>query len=519
VFFKVFIGDVFEALKLIPAESVDCIVTSPPYWGLRDYGVDGQIGLEPTPQLYIKHLVQVSQELKRILKPSGSYWLNLGDTYCGGHKGGSIYNKKQENKMRSQVPQYDKGRPQSKPTVSFMIEKQKLLMPHRVAIALQDAGWICRNDVVWFKPSHMPSSVKDRLTNSFEFVFHFVKRRKYFYDLDAIREKHKTGEWKAFPPIGGLKQSTGNKNLTYSGNTPSSNPLGKNPGDAWDGRVRKRAGEPKSQNPSGIRSLSGSTYNYKHDGKNPGDAWRLKENECAEELNSPRARVCRNGYNAEEHFYHPIGKNPSDFWRISPQPFPEAHFATFPLSLVRRPLLATCPQWVCKKCGKPRERITKPTEEYSKFLGKGWHDHKKDSEAGFGHQKRGFSSRIGNVQGIPKFETIGWTDCGCGAGFKAGTVLDPFLGSGTTLQEAMNQGKNGIGIELNPAYASMIMRRLNCRTKIGFNKFQNGQGDVLEFVTLDGSEIKYEKKKAFRSEKIASITDFLKQKKAKWSVV
>jgi len=175
--------DVLKALERIEKGSVDCVVTSPPYWGLRDYGCEGQIGLEPHPQEWIKKMVQVSRELRRVLKPSGSYWLNVGDTYYGGAPDNKGFNERVGNKPGNKKQEVK--RPNLIAKGGYLQPKQKMLMPHRLAIALQDDGWILRNDVVWHKPSHMPSSVRDRLTCSFEFVFHFVKQRKYFYDLDA----------------------------------------------------------------------------------------------------------------------------------------------------------------------------------------------------------------------------------------------------------------------------------------------------------------------------------------------
>ena len=185
--------DVFEGLKLIEKHSVDCVVTSPPYWGLRDYGVAGQIGLEEHPKQFIEKMVKVFRETKKVLKPEGSLWLNMGDTYVGSSGGSGRDETAIGGGTKKLLKFKEMGRiPQPKIDSKWMIPKQKMLMPHRLAIALQDDGWVLRNDVVWYKPSHMPSSVKDRLTNSFEFLFHFVQKKKYFYDLDAIREPHVT---------------------------------------------------------------------------------------------------------------------------------------------------------------------------------------------------------------------------------------------------------------------------------------------------------------------------------------
>ena len=376
--------DVLDALKLMEPASVDCIVTSPPYWGLRDYGTgswkgghpdcehkpannpgpnasvgntkkkigrqpfrdvcgicgavreDLQIGLEPHPRDWIAKMVEVSRGLKLVLKPGGSYWLNVGDTYCGSASGssrdetavGGGTNKLKEFKKQGRISQ-----PKFKDL--WLQPKQKMLMPHRLAIALQDDGWILRNDIVWHKPSHMPCSVRDRLTNSFEFVFHFVKARKYFYDLDAIREKHKT----EFMPF----------NLRVR--------------EAKVGRLEKKFGNQYS-------ATDEEKLQYDTDGV------RIEY----------KGKRASSEYQSAVKAWNPGGKNPGDFWAINPKPYPEAHFACFPPALVEKPLKATCP--------------------------------------------------------------------------KDGIVLDPFVGSGTTLLVAQKLGLNGIGIELNPDYIPLIKKRL-----------------------------------------------------------
>ena len=311
--FKIYNMDVFEGLKRIEKHSIDCVVTSPPYWGLRDYGVEGQLGLEKHPNEYIENLVKVFRETKKVMKDSGSLWLNLGDSYFNYRPGaadkfGTSFERSQEGYVESEHRQREAKNRKLKPEKGWLTEKQKLLMPHRVAIAMQEGGWILRNDIVWHKPSHMPSSVQDRLTNSFEYLFHFVKKKKYYYDLDAIREPHQDAT---------LERN----NYARNGNKLD-----------FD---RKWIGQP---------DVEAGSLNVK-------------------------------------------GKNPGDMWSINPEGFSEAHFACFPTKLVRKPLKATCP--------------------------------------------------------------------------KDGVILDPFVGSGTTLLEAQNQGKSGIGIELNPDYISLIKLRLN----------------------------------------------------------
>lgn len=174
-------GDCLEVLRWLPSDSVDCGVTSPPYWGLRDYGIDGQLGLESTPEEYIGKLVEIFREFRRILRNNGTLWLNLGDSYCG-----------TGNKKDYQDPKYKKGRNGQTVAVSNKIKglksKDLVGIPWRVALALQADGWYLRQDIIWHKPNPMPESVTDRCTKSHEYIFLLSKRPKYYYDHEAIKE-------------------------------------------------------------------------------------------------------------------------------------------------------------------------------------------------------------------------------------------------------------------------------------------------------------------------------------------
>lgn len=176
-------GDVLDILQQMPENSIHMVVCSPPYYGKRDYGEEDQIGLEESPDGFVDNLVNVGKEIYRVLRADGSWYLNLGDTYAGG--GGiagvpddwdSISTNDRE-KYPESVPARDVDFP----------DKCKMLIPHRVAIGLIDDGWICRNDNIWEKLNPMPESVEDRRTNSFEFVFHFVKDQEYWYDQESVR--------------------------------------------------------------------------------------------------------------------------------------------------------------------------------------------------------------------------------------------------------------------------------------------------------------------------------------------
>lgn len=172
-------GNTINILSGMASESVDCIVTSPPYYGKRDYGIEGQLGLEDHPQMYINKLVEIFREAKRILKPTGSLWVNIGDTYWSGKGQSHGVDLKQKNR-RFNRPQDKSGKG------PWCIPKQLLLIPHRFAIAMQDEGWIVRNDNVWHKPAPIPDPVTDRCSLSHEYVFHFVKQRRYYFDAKAV---------------------------------------------------------------------------------------------------------------------------------------------------------------------------------------------------------------------------------------------------------------------------------------------------------------------------------------------
>jgi site-specific DNA-methyltransferase (adenine-specific) len=176
---KIICGDALEKLKELPSESIDCVITSPPYFNLRDYGVDGQIGMEKTHQEYIKKLIDIFSEVKRILKKEGTCFVNLGDTYNSSPIGHQV------DKLREKSYQFKKNQDKNISTKSLM------LIPERFVIAMIDNGWILRNKLVWVKPNAMPESVQDRWKKAHEYIFFFVKSKKYFFNLDAIRTLHK----------------------------------------------------------------------------------------------------------------------------------------------------------------------------------------------------------------------------------------------------------------------------------------------------------------------------------------
>lgn len=195
-------GDCRELLKTLPDESVQCCVTSPPYFGLRDYGVDGQIGLEPTPAAFVAEMVAVFREVRRALRSDGVLWVNLGDSYSGSRKG--VWNVLDERKAAVK----ETCRPSVNPIkVQTGLKPKDLIgIPWRVAFALQDDGWWLRQDIIWSKPNPMPESVIDRCTKAHEYLFMLTKSAKYYYDAASITEDAVSTDVKKFTDGGKDKQ-------------------------------------------------------------------------------------------------------------------------------------------------------------------------------------------------------------------------------------------------------------------------------------------------------------------------
>lgn len=182
----ILLGDAQEVLTRLPRNSVQCLVTSPPYWGLRDYGIDGQIGLEETLPGFIEKLIEVFRAAHRVLKDDGTLWLNIGDGYTSGNRGWRAPDKKNPARAMSTRPNTPDG----------LKPKDLLGIPWRLAFALQEAGWYLRADIVWNKPNAMPESVKDRPTRSHEYLFMLTKNEQYYFDQEAIAEDRFDGRGK-----------------------------------------------------------------------------------------------------------------------------------------------------------------------------------------------------------------------------------------------------------------------------------------------------------------------------------
>jgi len=223
---KILVGDAREKLAELPAGAVQCCVTSPPYWGLRDYGTPGQIGLEATPDLYVAAVVEVFAAVWRVLAYDGTLWLNLGDSYAV--RWGS---KQSEGRAGMGNGSRTRGG-----AVPFGVKEKDLVgIPWRVAFTLQASGWYLRSDIIWHKPNPMPESVTDRPTKAHEYLFLLTKSARYYYDSDAIREPFTYGDPRPFgnrcPEVHNLSKLTGN--MDPSRTLSTLNEAGRNKRSVW----------------------------------------------------------------------------------------------------------------------------------------------------------------------------------------------------------------------------------------------------------------------------------------------
>lgn len=228
---KIHQGNCLFELQKIPSNTIDCCITSPPYWNLRDYNNTDQLGLEETPEQYINNLIQVFQEVHRILKPNGTCWLNVGDSY--------ISAKSRTSSRAHSISQYrdepTDGKRNDLRGHQVFKNKDLGLIPHRLAIALQEAGWYVRSDIIWAKTNPMPESVKDRPSKSHEHLFLLTKSEKYYYNIDAVRQPHKASSlsrkkrgWNGNRDTGKIEASFVNLKMEKS-----CHPLGRNLRDVW----------------------------------------------------------------------------------------------------------------------------------------------------------------------------------------------------------------------------------------------------------------------------------------------
>ncbi len=327
---EILVGDAIQKLKTLPSASIDCVITSPPYWNQRDYHADGQIGLEATVDAWVASLRTVFAEVARVLKPGGGLWLNIGDTYS--------------QSQRSGIP-----------------PKGMVCAPERLLLALTEDGWLVRSKVIWSKTNTMPNGVADRLNVTYEPIYFLVRSPRYYFDLHALRE-------------------------------------------------------PREPTPLLLANALPAD-----------DGTRL-----ADSLGDPA---------------HPIlGTNPGDVWRIPTKGFSGPHFATFPPEIVRRPLLATCPEAICTSCGVPWKRSVRT---WKVPLGDGG-DRRRDDD--------GYVMRFDKTWNTLR-QSGDLVPCGCKAPTVRGVVLDPLCGTNTVGTVAQEHKRDWIGIEINPDYADLARQR------------------------------------------------------------
>ena len=306
----------------LAGNSVQCVVTSPPYWGLRDYGTDGQIGLEPTPEEYVANMVAVFREVRRVLRDDGTVWLNIGDSYASGkgtcyNPGGGETSLGQERKAAGAHP-LDRG---NKSTLAAVGLKPKDLVgiPWRVAFALQADGWWLRSDIIWAKPNPMPESVKDRCTRSHEYVFMLTKSARYYYDNEAVKEPCASGP-SDIRKMEEQQDRIGGKHKTLD------DPLAAASAATQIGR--KRA-VPASWHGNGFDS-------ERHIEKHP-DTSRLPRWPGI----GPKHAAIRDGNEGCRDMKAGWYRNRRDVWTVATEPYKGAHFATMPTRLIEPCILAS----------------------------------------------------------------------------------------------------------------------------------------------------------------------------------
>ncbi len=393
-------GDCLAELAKLDDKSVHCCVTSPPYWNLRDYGTNGQMGLEATPEAYVDKLVSVFSGVYRVLRDDGTLWLNLGSSYAGGGRGCDTP-KQKSNKGTDGMP--------ASIVPSGWKQKDMIPIPWLVALALQKYGWYLRQDIIWAKScsgeykggSVMPESVTDRCTKAHEYIFLMSKRPNYFFDNDAIMEE-----------------------------------------SIWD-LDGNGTGKRKDRQRDGLKS-------------NPkqGKAGIRKSKKRGEYHGKTEIMQGRNAFKKFTSL-----RNRRSVWTITTKGYPEAHFATFPPDLIRPCVLAGTPADVCSECGEPWGKViernnpskdanTGEDERYSGMKNMGGNHQTID---GLHRNDGGVYSSAIVVDYLPT--------CKCNARKTSGTVLDPFAGSGTVGEVAEMEGRNSILIELNPEYIDLIKKR------------------------------------------------------------
>ncbi len=454
-FVTAYCGDAIKVMRGLPAGSVHCCVTSPPYWALRSYLADdhpkkkAELGLEKTPGEYVERLVKYFRAVKRLLRKDGSLWLNLGDSYAtgagkvstapGGGKQGEIF-KRHFGKNTASPAAQSRTQPNRMPLPGFK-PKDMVGIPWMVAFVLRADGWYLRSEIIWNKPNPMPESVTDRPTKTHEVIFLFSRSPRYYYDAEAIKE-----------------EVTGNAHDRGNG----VNPKAQNVPRGWDTGPGDHHGKAGRYRPKQNASFCGTVTNPVSR-RNKRSVWTVAKKPYGVEA----CLACRRVYDGAEYrrlrraevdgevrVYCACGAH--DQWK--------SHYATFPPKLILPCILAgTSERGCCPKCGAPWLRV----------MEKGSASH--EAAADSAHAKRTNANRIALLREASRSagaeyaddsKTVGWKpSCRCGAEAnklqetEPCVVLDPFAGSGTTGQVARETGRKAILIELNFDDVDLLIKK------------------------------------------------------------
>ena len=497
---QILCGNALEVLKDLPENSINCSISSPPYWGLRDYGVEGQLGLEPTFEEYIDKLLNIYDEVKRVLRKDGTCFVNLGDTYAGGGRGYEYWGE--DDKQST-----NKGSAVKCPKIDYP-SKSLCLIPQRFAIGMVERGWILRNVIIWHKPNPMPSSAKDRFTVDFEYIYFFTKNQRYYFEpqfepllteSNAERPRmgqgqntqynQKRGEHKNLQDKG-LTTHSMHKNKANGLGEPKSNPNGKNMRTVWTIPIQP----------------FNSVVSY--------GSYRITSPNCS----IHGCQACRfpaRQYGEQQGVCSLLRNLGIDICRVSKQlisvvakssnlsEFPSSEFS----AIVRNIQNHKMEVWLKLNeiCGDKSPFRIECNEQYSRFASMSGHNYGNNILAADGEGEReicplaqilfhnasilAFSDSLNNCHCnyigkveknqdhfavFPEKLVEPMIKAGCP---EEGIVLDPFCGSGTTLQVAARLNRNYIGIELNQKYINEItIHRVNeGETGITIQEQKSGQ--------------------------------------------
>lgn len=510
------IMDWMEGLQELPDGFMDSLVTSPPYWGLRDYGTKpiifdakigckhiwgnklkhskggtqvssmlkgrdleghqsvqkliqgnfckkcgawkGELGLEPDFELYIKHLCDGFDEVKRVLKETGTIFVNIGDTYYGSQ---SVKDYTNIGDMGKQEGQREGVPGKNRPTRGGLLNHKTLTMiPFRFAIEMVNRGWILRNTIIWQKLSCMPSSARDRFTVDFEYIFFFVKSNKSNYwihirNLKLVTNKPKP-DYRWVDHLNNKEYKRKPKDYSKKKiECPECNGKGQIKG--WFGLIEcdQCEGKGKIKRWGRINLWEGRDYYFEqqlepHKWEHVGEKRLGKKSKNFGSIESPV--IGKGNTTGSFRAFGEGGRNKRTTWSINPQSYPKAHFAVYPPELIEIPIKAGCPEFVCNKCGMPREKVFETKSNYQKR-----------EEC---HQPNNAPTKVDSTGwSPPTIKFIGWSNCGCNAGFSPGIVIDTFLGSGTTIEKARDLGRRGLGFELNLDYEPLIIEKIDLHQK------------------------------------------------------